>query len=288
MRVRKGVTTPWPAGAIDRHFPDPHRPGGHLLDEPMPKRARTQSEATNRRATSRRSTSRSFRELHRARRAWHRARVSIVALAVASVLTFASSAAGAQDDLDQTVMGRALQHRLERMFADSVVRQLSSASTPAELLDEAASSPLSALEDSTLREVVEVFSRMVDEESVPTCALLLSAGSDMSSGFTTMTAEVDSTLSERWADIMEQHVWAQLRHRPIGATATESDANQALAIAIMEMPSGDRNVLLRGAAGDTLTQKSRCASVRAMLHAIKRIPREQRAAVLRYAISRSL
>ena len=185
------------------------------------------------------------------------------------------------------VMGRILGRRLAAMYADTSVRRLTDASTPIELLDRTPLEKPGRLDDSSLVKYFDVFSRSLDQVSDTTCAKLWDPahGGVTDASFLSVAAEVDSALAVEWVDVIEQQVWAELRHRPFGETASREEADAAIAAARKELPATDQALFVRNARGDVLSGPDRCQLVRAIFHGYNLIPLHDRARVLRRNVS---
>jgi hypothetical protein len=141
------------------------------------------------------------------------------------------------------------------------------------------------LDDSFLVRDFEILSRSLDQVSDSTCAQVWDPARGVTaSSYLTLAAAVDSSLAEEWVDIVEQAIWAELRHAPDGPAASVEETKAAVAAARSTLPAEEQEVLLRAGRGETLSESDRCRMVRAAYHAYNRIPIEQRAQVLRRTV----
>jgi hypothetical protein len=181
------------------------------------------------------------------------------------------------------VFVRVLLRRLDALARDTLIRRRTGAETGLKLLAVTSSSrpdALARLDDATLLELVELISESLDRANVSACASIWTQG--FGGGFAALGMGMDSTLSERWAAIIEQMVLVSVHDRPIGSMASPGEFEAAIAeLAVGMRPDEAARIRRAYEQRAAAAPEDACFLARKIYGWMARLPRERAAAMHR-------
>jgi hypothetical protein len=181
------------------------------------------------------------------------------------------------------VFVRVLLRRLDALARDTLVRRRTGAETGLKLLAATSSSrpdALARLDDATLLELVELIRESLDRADDTACASIWTHG--FGGGFAALGMRMDSTLSERWAVIIEQMVLASVHDRPIGPMASPEEYEAAMAeLAVGMTPDEAARIRRAYEQRAAAAPEDACFLARKIYGWMASLPRERGAAMLR-------
>ena len=171
-------------------------------------------------------------------------------------------------------MARVLYRRLVALAADTAMQRLTGARTARQLREVASHTDMHRLDDSGFVAYYRVLSAALDRADTATCGAIWdpARGGVPGDAYLRLASSVDSTLAERWVDVLERTVWSNARKDPPGRVPSIAERDRLIRLGTSRLPESERQVMARGLPSASSTPAERCAFARAAFRAYLQIP----------------
>ena len=178
------------------------------------------------------------------------------------------------------VFVRVLLRRLDRLAQDTLISRRTGAKSGLELLGASRPDALGRIDDADLVALTEVLAESLERADVAACAAIWTKG--FAQGFAALGTRMDSSMSERWAVLLERMVLASVLDRPLGRMAPAADfeaeiAQMAFGLSPDEVARIQRAYVQRAAADP----EDACFLARRVYGWMAKLPPDRAAAIIR-------
>lgn len=164
------------------------------------------------------------------------------------------------------VWARVVMRRMCRLAENPEIGKATGADNPTELLDAVPDDILWRLSDTLIVDLFQVFAESLGSLDDDGCAAMYPGAKDVNwaQQIMVMASVADSSLSERWADMLEAWVWIAVGKGQLQPEAGAEDVNRFLQSQFRDLGQQELSDIAALARGEEMPEDRACRAVRRM------------------------